>query len=69
MDLEGMGNGGKERIKLIENRVELWTCVYTVKNLQYKQALFISSMSINVSPHSVLPAAALFSTAAATLTV
>ena len=34
MDLEGMGNGGKEQIKLTENRVKLWTFVYNVKNFQ-----------------------------------
>jgi len=34
MDLEGTGNGGKEQIKLTENRVKLWPFVYTVKNLQ-----------------------------------
>jgi len=29
-----MRNVGKEQITLTENRVELWTCVYMVKNLQ-----------------------------------
>jgi len=29
-----MGHGGKEQIKLTENRFETWTCVYMVKNLQ-----------------------------------
>jgi len=34
MDLEGIGNGVKEKIKLTENSVKLWTFVYSVKNLQ-----------------------------------
>jgi hypothetical protein len=33
-DFDGKGNGGKEQIKLTENRVKLWTFVYCLKNLQ-----------------------------------
>jgi len=39
MDFDGKGNGCKEQIKLTENRVILWTCVYKVKNFQYKELL------------------------------
>jgi len=68
MDFDGKGNGCKEQIKLTENRVILWTCVYKVKNFQYKCAKFIGRLSTNVSPHSGLVVVAMSNTATATLT-
>jgi len=67
MDFDWKGNGCKEQIKLTENRVNLWTFVYKVKNFQYKRARFIGRLSINVSPHSGLVVVAMSNTATATL--
>ena len=68
MDFDGKGVRCKEQNKLTGNRVNLWTFVYKVKNFQYKCAMFIGRMSINVSPHSGLVVVAMSNTATATLT-
>ena len=52
MDFDGKGNVCKEQIKLTENRVNLWTFVYTAKIFN-KSLQCLSAACLSMFHHTV----------------